>query len=323
MSRSRYTHRTLQLPKYVAVIVAVGTWLAFSTASPHMASAATLQELIHGAVLIVGNSRFSNWQLIHLDSTAAQLPNLTQISVVGLNDIPNNPGLLLTSNNQLAIAGIHAIELELKFRVDAVGASNSFTSHSLQMGAIGFGGGTGQAVVSAEAVHISGGDLGPTVVFADDATNFQQLLDTDSFPAQLQLFVQMNVYVAGLATTDTVNLGGYTQRFAQVGPPGVLGDYNLNGVVDSADYVTWRDNLGSLISLPNDSTNGVAADDYTRWRSRFGQTSGNGVGSHSAIPEPPVTGMLLMLAMTGLGVKFDTAFFGNLRLGDATKTRSV
>lgn len=290
---SRYSHHVLPLLQRCAVSLVVSAWLACW--GLHTTTAATLQELIDGATLTVGNSRFSHWQLIHLDATAAQAPNLAQITVVGLNDIPSNPGLQLTANNQLATTGIHAIELELKFRVDALGGTNSFTAHLLQMGAIGFGGGTGQAVISAEAVRGDGGDLGPTVVIADDATNFQQLLDTHSFPAQLQLFVQMNIYVAGLALADTVNLGGYTQRFAQTGPPGVLGDYNLNGVVDAADYVTWRDNRGSLVSLPNDNTNGVAADDYARWRSRFGQTSGSGAGELTAVPEPAAGALMIFM----------------------------
>jgi hypothetical protein len=42
------------------------------------------------------------------------------------------------------------------------------------------------------------------------------------------------------------------------------GDYNLDNVVDAADYVVWRKNLGSGTSLPNDDTDGVGQDDYTR-----------------------------------------------------------
>ncbi len=42
----------------------------------------------------------------------------------------------------------------------------------------------------------------------------------------------------------------------------VMGDYNGNGTVDAADYTIWRNNLGSLASLPNDETSGVGLDDY-------------------------------------------------------------
>jgi hypothetical protein len=66
------------------------------------------------------------------------------------------------------------------------------------------------------------------------------------------------------------------------------GDYNQNGIVDAADYVVWRDKLGSVTSLPNDDTPGVDQDDYNRWRAHFGQTTGSGSGAsaNSAVSEP-------------------------------------
>jgi hypothetical protein len=78
-------------------------------------------------------------------------------------------------------------------------------------------------------------------------------------------------------------------------PAGTLpGDYNNNGVVDAADYVLWRKNLGSGPSLPNDDTPGVGPDDYTRWRTRFGQTAGSGSAAGAAVPEPGVMTLTLM-----------------------------
>ena len=68
---------------------------------------------------------------------------------------------------------------------------------------------------------------------------------------------------------------------------GVLpGDYNLNGIVDAADYTVWRDTLGSMSDLRADgSGNGkVDADDYTVWKSHFGQTlPAPGGGSGAAV----------------------------------------
>src|SRR3990172_5714232 len=55
--------------------------------------------------------------------------------------------------------------------------------------------------------------------------------------------------------------------------PGLPGDYNDNGVVDTADYTIWQDNLGSSFFLANDDTPGVAADDYDRWANNFGNTA--------------------------------------------------
>jgi len=79
--------------------------------------------------------------------------------------------------------------------------------------------------------------------------------------------------------------------------PALPGDYNQNGTVDAADYTTWRDNLGSPIALPNDDTPGVGQDDYDRWKTNFGQTSGSGNLS-AAVPEP--TGLLLLVAAATL-----------------------
>lgn len=79
--------------------------------------------------------------------------------------------------------------------------------------------------------------------------------------------------------------------------PGVLGDYNGNGVVDVADYTVWRNAMASGGSLMNDaSPGGVSAVDYSYWKSRFGATTGSGAG----VGLPEATGVLpLLLAAAG------------------------
>ena len=71
--------------------------------------------------------------------------------------------------------------------------------------------------------------------------------------------------------------------------PMLPGDYNQDGVVDSADYVVWRNGLGTTHTQ----------NDYTIWRAYFGQTSGSSAsttaGTSSApIPEPDALLMILM-----------------------------
>jgi hypothetical protein len=53
------------------------------------------------------------------------------------------------------------------------------------------------------------------------------------------------------------------------------GDYNRNGVVDTADYVVWRKYDGSQSG-------------YSTWRANFGATIGGGAGdsANSSVPEP-------------------------------------
>lgn len=43
----------------------------------------------------------------------------------------------------------------------------------------------------------------------------------------------------------------------------VPGDFNVDGIVDAADYSFWRDQLGSVYT----------ADDYGAWRTNFGTAS--------------------------------------------------
>jgi hypothetical protein len=81
---------------------------------------------------------------------------------------------------------------------------------------------------------------------------------------------------------------------------GVTGDYNADGTVDAADYVVWRDNLGTSNMLPNDPTpESVSMEDYGVWRASFGNSSGVGAAMHSAnVPEPHAVALLLIgLAM--------------------------
>jgi autotransporter-associated beta strand protein len=68
--------------------------------------------------------------------------------------------------------------------------------------------------------------------------------------------------------------------------PPLTGDFNGNGVVDAADYVSWRKGLGTIYSQ----------SDYNAWRSNFGQTAGSGseASTNAAVPEPASALLLLV-----------------------------
>ncbi len=109
-------------------------------------------------------------------------------------------------------------------------------------------------------------------------------------------------YYDELLTPEAIlALGGASAAGIPVAaPPGVPGDYNQNGVVDIADYVVWRHNLGSAIALPNEGSGvtpgSVTAEDYSYWRSRFGATSGSGSVIGGAVPEPSTWTLLALIS---------------------------
>jgi hypothetical protein len=283
-----------------AVLILI-TYSPALTTIPQTACAATLQELFNGASLDVGYSRFSHWQLISSDSTAA-VPNLAQITVDPLAADPLNPGLQFTANGQLSTSGINSIDLVFRFRVDRLASGNTFTGHTLELTGITFGGNGGIAFVSDEIVG-SSGDLGSAVAIADQETDFIQLQSAATFAPKYQLFVATNIFLNGLSSGDAINLATFTQRFAQNGPPGVSGDYNQNGSVDAADYIIWRKNVGTTNALPNDNLGGtIGTAHYNQWRNQFGQVVGSGsvALASTSIPEPASL-LMLVAGMAAVG----------------------
>jgi hypothetical protein len=65
------------------------------------------------------------------------------------------------------------------------------------------------------------------------------------------------------------------------------GDYNDDGTVNAADYVVWRNNVGTDANIPNDVTPwSVSPTDYDVWRAGFGQSRANGAAAGRPVPEP-------------------------------------
>lgn len=72
----------------------------------------------------------------------------------------------------------------------------------------------------------------------------------------------------------------------------IKGDYNGNGTVEAADYVSWRKRLDQSVTAgtaaDGDGNGVIGQSDYSVWRQTYGKTratGGSGAGS-SSIPEP-------------------------------------
>lgn len=107
-----------------------------------------------------------------------------------------------------------------------------------------------------------------------------------------------------LRFTNWSGAGGsfaYERAMGSVSPPTLVGDYNGNDVVDAADYVIWRKNLGQPVAEPGDGADGnesgtVDPDDYNVWRMNFGRVISDpaaGAGQSAVIPEPTTSGLIL------------------------------
>ncbi|MCC7475814.1 MAG: PEP-CTERM sorting domain-containing protein [Pirellulales bacterium] len=110
---------------------------------------------------------------------------------------------------------------------------------------------------------------------------------------------------------DTALRPGYVKYVSS--PAGVPGDYNNNGVVDSADYVLWRKGGPLLNEVHNPGT--VSVEDYTEWRARFGNTSGSGsvLGNGSAVPEPTTFGTAALLLLVVVASRRQAPYFKAMR----------
>ncbi|MCO6048126.1 glycoside hydrolase family 76 protein [Aeoliella sp. ICT_H6.2] len=80
------------------------------------------------------------------------------------------------------------------------------------------------------------------------------------------------------------------------------GDFNDDGVVDMADYVVWRNNVGAHRgTLPNDTSQQVVGTtQYLAWKRNFGATDSSAPSSLAAAAVPEPATLLLWVAAIAL-----------------------
>jgi glucose/arabinose dehydrogenase len=92
----------------------------------------------------------------------------------------------------------------------------------------------------------------------------------------------------------------------RVVPDSPAGDYDGNGTVDAADYVLWRDTVGSPSNFAADGNGdgAVDQDDYMVWRTNFGNSRITASGP-IAVPEPSGS-VLIILTVAAYAVAIGT-----------------
>jgi hypothetical protein len=104
---------------------------------------------------------------------------------------------------------------------------------------------------------------------------------TLDFPTALgtQIYSIAGEKVVGVVTEESGLQHGFIARVSSLDTFASVGDFNEDHIVDAADYVVWRQGLGSIY-LP---------EQYDVWRAHFGQSVSDGSGSIAslgAVPEP-------------------------------------
>ncbi len=88
--------------------------------------------------------------------------------------------------------------------------------------------------------------------------------------------------------TATRTLSAYQVLILSAAPL-LAGDYNHDGTVDAADYIVWRNGLGTLYTQA----------DYDAWRVHFGQSVIGGIGASASVAVPePATVLMLMIGIS-------------------------
>ncbi len=113
-------------------------------------------------------------------------------------------------------------------------------------------------------------------------------------------FAKVNLpYIgAGRAFTSHYDATSMWLSVVATDPGNLLaGDYNDDGIVDAADYLVWRNHVGTSFNLANDEIGGtVGAAHYTQWKQNFGaRYEAALVAASTPVPEPSTLAIIPLL----------------------------
>jgi hypothetical protein len=253
-------------------------------------------------------------------STTADLGQSTDTYVTFL--VRENAGSLsatqLASNNRtltLAFqngAGVSQFDfairgLQHQFAIDSVAdptgedvAASGFNSNSVYL-FVGKFSGNGAAANTMQASLFSAGSV--VANFTDPA--FQWMLTAQSTSGYDPIITGLQFSTPAEANFTVSNV--WIGNAATILPPTLTsqGDFNHDGVVDSADYVAWRNadgQSGTNLAADANGDNVVDSADLDMWRAHFGESvtaGGAGLGS-AAVPEPTLLSLVFIGAFMAL-----------------------
>jgi hypothetical protein len=176
----------------------------------------------------------------------------------------------------------------------SLGSTNIFGDFRVNSGAleIELTSGGSSDIVSVTGDVLLGGDLIVKLL----GSNAPAALDTFTILTGAMIggtFTNLNtggrVDVDGGGASFLVTIGGnqVTLSNFELAPPVLAGDYNDDGLVDSADYIVSRKFAGTEFDLPNEtaSLGDIDDEDYHAWRLNFG-AAGSGGSNPVNTPEP-------------------------------------
>jgi Dockerin type I domain len=204
-------------------------------------------------------------------------------------DVSNNPAL----SGVLAAFGVDATTGELLY-----GTASGFLSTGAAP--IDFGSWNHYRVVldysgsRSYRVFFNGAQLGSSHNFMDTTPALTKF--SRSAIAALAVAGDLNSLVA----PATAYVDNYVVR------NGLLGDYDVDGDVDAADFTAWKQSLNNTVSsagffADGNNSGNVDAGDYTIWRDNFGTSlftpiGSGGLAGNNAVPEPS-SWLLLFLGL--------------------------
>jgi hypothetical protein len=146
------------------------------------------------------------------------------------------------------------------------------------------------------------GNFAPPVSGPLPSSSLQALRFTRSTAASALSITNAGDYTVTAGASQWINNAGTTFTLVTPPPPVTPGDFNDDGVVDTADYVAWQKTRNTNFNLGGNgdetgASMGVVDDaDYALWLANYGEVAA-GSGGGAPIPEPSTWLILLAAAL--------------------------